>query len=88
MPLAAQELQRHDRDGPVHAGHARAVVAHGADGAGDVRAVAVVVHRVAVVGDEIVAVDVADEAVASSSMPLPAISPGFVQMLAARSGWV
>ena len=38
--------------------------ADGADGAGDVRAVAVVVHRVAVVVDEVVAVDVVDEAVA------------------------
>ena len=36
----------------------------GADDAGDVGAVAVVVHDVAVVGDEVVAVDVAGEAVA------------------------
>ena len=41
------------------AGHALAVVAHRADDAGDVGAVAIVVHRVAVVGDEIVAVYVA-----------------------------
>ena len=48
-------------DVPVHAGDADAVVAHGADGAGHVRAVAVVVHRVAVVVDEVVAVDVVDD---------------------------
>ena len=62
--VGVQELEGHDLDVPVDAGDADAVVAHGADGAGDVRAVAVVVHRVAVVVDEVVAVDVVDVAVA------------------------
>ena len=62
--VGVEELQGHDLHVPVDAGHADAVVAHGADGAGHVRAVAVVVHRVAVVVDEVVAVDVVDEAVA------------------------
>ena len=59
------ELQRHDGHVPIHAGHALAVVAHRADDAGDVGAVAVVVHRVAVVGDEVIAVYVAGKAVAA-----------------------
>ena len=60
----AEELQAHDRDLPVHANDARAIVANAADGARDMGAVTVVVHRVAVVVDEIVAVDVVDKAVA------------------------
>ena len=61
---AGEELQPHDRPGPVHADHAGAVVAGAGDGPGNVSAVAVVVHRVAVVVDEVVSVDVVDEPVA------------------------
>src|SRR5262249_24139846 len=60
-----EELQGHQFDaGPGNAGDADAVVAHPRDGAGDVRAVAVVVERFVVVRDEVPAVDVVDEAVA------------------------
>src|SRR5690606_21750379 len=62
--IAAEELQGHDLHVPGDTRHADAVVADGADGAGDVRAVAVVVPRVAVVVAEVVAVDVVDEAIA------------------------
>ena len=58
-----EELQAHDRAGPVHAGHSLAVVACARDGAGHVRAVVVIVHRIAIIVDEIVAVDVVDEPV-------------------------
>ena len=58
--------------------HALAVVGHRADRAGDVRSVAVVVHRIAGVADEIVAVQVAAEAVLVFAL-------GLVQMFAARS---
>ena len=86
--VGAEELQGHDLDVPVDAGDADAVVAHGADRAGDVRAVAVVVQRVAVVVDEVVAVDVIDEAVAVVVDPVAGNLAGLVQMLAARSGWL
>ena len=70
------------------AGDADAVVADGADGAGDVRAVAVVVDRVAVVVDEVVAVHVVDVAVAVVVDAVAGDLAGLVQMLAARSGWL
>ena len=59
----AQELERHDPDVPAHAHRAEPVVAHGADGARDVRAVTDVVDRVGVVVHEVVAVVVVDVAV-------------------------
>ncbi len=59
-----QEFQRHDRHVPTHAGHADAVVAHAADGPGTVRPVAIVIHGIVVIVDEIPAVDIVDEAVA------------------------
>ncbi len=59
-----EELEGHDLDLPVHAGHADAVVAGRADGAGAVRAVVVVVHRIAAAGDRVEAVHVVDDAVA------------------------
>ena len=40
-----------------------AVVADGADGAGDVRAVIIVVHRVSIVVDEVIAVDIVNKSV-------------------------
>src|SRR5262249_15114969 len=55
---------RHDLHVPDDPGDAAAVVGHGADGAGHVRPVVVVVHGVAVVVDEVVAVNVIDVAVA------------------------
>ena len=48
---------------PVHARDADAVVAHRPDRAGNVRAVEMVVHRVVVVADEVVANEVIDQAV-------------------------
>ena len=63
-PSCAQELQAHDLDVPVDARHADRVVPDRADRAGHVRAVAVVVDRIAVVVDEVVAVDVVDVPVA------------------------
>ena len=61
--LRIQELDRHDPHVPVHAGDAEAVVARRADRAGDVRAVAVVVHRVVVAVHEVPAAPVVDVAV-------------------------
>ena len=58
-----EELQGHDLDFPVHPGHADAVVASRADRPRHVRAVVVVVHRVAVVADEVVAVHIVDVSV-------------------------
>src|SRR5262249_42153650 len=62
-PAGPEELQDHDLALPVHAGDADAVVAHGADGAAGVSAVAAgilwrVVHFI-----EVPAVDVVDVAV-------------------------
>src|SRR5262249_46767682 len=54
-----QELDRHDLDVPGDARHAGAVVADGGNGPGDVGPVAVVVHRIGVVGHKIVSVDAA-----------------------------
>ena len=62
--VAPEELEGHDRHGPVHARDTDAVVARGADRAGDVRAVPLVVEGVAVAVREIPAVHVVDEAVA------------------------
>ena len=62
--IGPEELEGHDLDTPIDAGNADAVVAHRADGARDVGAVAVVVHRVSIVVEEIVAADVIDVAVA------------------------
>ncbi len=63
-PVRAQELETQDLDVPVHAHRADAVVPDRPDGAGGVRAVAVVVKGIAVVVVEVVAVDVVHEAVA------------------------
>ena len=62
--VGAEHLDRHDPRAPGEARDADAVVAARGDDARDVRAVAVVVRRVAVVVDEVCAVDVVDEAVA------------------------
>ncbi len=51
-----QHAHRHDAGLLAHARGARAVVAHSADDTGDVRPVAVGIHRVVVVVDKIVAV--------------------------------
>ena len=66
------------------------VVAPRADRPGHVGAVAVVVVRVVVarIADEVPAVDVVDLAVAVVVDDRSAISPGFDQMFAARSGWL
>jgi hypothetical protein len=64
VAIGGDELERHDPGAPSHAHHAAAVVAHRTDGAGHVRAVAVVVHRVAVAVGEVVAVHIIDVAVA------------------------
>src|SRR5262249_29703084 len=61
--VGVQELHRHYLHVPVDAGHADAVVPLGADDPGDVRAVAVVVVGIVVVGNEVPAVDVVDEPV-------------------------
>src|SRR5262249_36880628 len=58
------KLHGHDLDVPVDTGGAHGVVPHHADGAGDMGAVPVVVHRVAVPVDEVVAVVVVNEAIA------------------------
>ena len=58
-----EEFERHQRHIPVHPGDAGAVVPHAADRARHVRAVVVVVHRVAVVVCEVVPVHVVHEAV-------------------------
>ena len=60
----AEELQCGKLHIPGHARDADAIVAYGADGAGDVRPVTVVIHRVGVVVDEVPAVDVINIAVA------------------------
>ena len=60
VAAGVHELQGHDRRGPVDADDAHAVVAHGADGAGRVGAVAVVVERVVRVVDEVPADQVVD----------------------------
>ncbi len=74
MPSLLEELQVHQRDRPVDAGHALAIVGHRADRARNVRPVAVVVHRVAVVVRKIIAVNVVDEAVA---VVILAVAGGF-----------
>ena len=63
-PVAAEELQAHQADVPVHADDADAVVADRADRAGDVRPVPLVVCRVVVAVDEVPAAPVVDVAVA------------------------
>ncbi|MCZ7641096.1 MAG: hypothetical protein M5U12_36605 [Verrucomicrobia bacterium] len=62
--LVVEGLDGHEGDLPANPGDADAVVADGADDAGDMGAVGVVVHRIAVLADEVVAVDVIDVAVA------------------------
>ena len=58
-----EKFERHDAHLPADAGHADAVVALGADGAGAMRAVVMVVHRIAIKIREVVAVEVVHEAV-------------------------
>src|SRR5205814_340858 len=70
------DLQGHDLDVPVDAGDADAVVTDGADGAGHVRAVVVVVHRIAVVIGEVIPVNVVDVAVAVVIDAGPAVQLG------------
>src|SRR5205823_10076759 len=59
-PTAAgvQEFQGHDLDVPSHAGNANAVVTHAADGAGNVRAVEMVVPRIATSGNSVYAMHI------------------------------
>src|SRR5262249_53555584 len=64
MAGVVEEFQRGHLHEPVDARDADTVVAGGPDGAGDVRAVAVVVHRVVVVIDEVPADQVVHVAVA------------------------
>ena len=52
-----EHAYRHERDGPVHAGDADAVVPAGADRSGDVRPMALFVSGVGVVCEEVVARD-------------------------------
>ena len=85
--VGAEHADDHQPGAPGDAGDPDAVVAAGADDAGDVRAVAVLVGRVAVAGDEVVAVDVVDEAVAVVVDPVAGDLAGFVQRFWARSGW-
>src|SRR5262249_31070117 len=61
----------HHPDIPIDPGDAHPVVPDGPDGPGDVGAVVVVVHRVAVVGHEVVPVDVVDETVAVVVLAVP-----------------
>src|SRR5262249_52726301 len=58
------ELQWHQGDVPGDTGHAGGVVSRRADGAGHVRAMAVVVVRIVVPVDEVPAVNVVDVPVA------------------------
>ena len=62
--VVVEELAGHHLHVPAHPRDARAVVAHRADGARHVGAVARAVHRVVVLVHEVPAVDVVDEAVA------------------------
>ena len=72
-----QEFQGDHLHGPVHAGHAQRVVANGADGAYNVRAVAIAIHGIIVVVDEIPANQIVDAAV---SVIVDAVFPaGVVQ---------
>jgi len=64
VAVRAEELHRHDADVPRHTRDADTVVAHAADGARAVGAVTVVVHRIAVVVEEVVAVNVVNVTVA------------------------
>ena len=57
-PVSVEELQSHQLCLPVQPGHAEGIVAHRADGAGDVGAVAVVVKGVVSVVDEVPAEEV------------------------------
>ena len=61
--LGVEELDGHDPHVPVHAADSDAVVPGRADRAGDVRPVAVVVHRVVVIVHEVPAAPVVDVAV-------------------------
>ena len=58
-----EELEAHEGHVPADPHHARAVVAGCSDGAGHVRSVVVVVHRIAVVVHEVVSVHIVHEAV-------------------------
>ncbi len=62
--FVGQELQCHQLDIPVHTGNADTVVAHGADGTGDMGAVAAAVQRIVVVGKEIPANQIINAAIA------------------------
>src|SRR5207302_7437620 len=65
-----QKVARHDLHLPGHSHHADTVVAQGADGAADVRAVAVIVHGIAVVGNGVDAVNIIHETVAIIINPI------------------
>ena len=62
--VVAKELERHQLGTPVHAYHALAVVAGCGDCPGDMGAVRVHVHRIAVIVGEVVSVDIVDVSVA------------------------
>src|SRR5207245_8325634 len=59
-----ENLEGHQLAGPTDAGHIGVVVADGGDGAGDVRAVAQVIHWIVVIIGEVPAVNVVAVAVA------------------------
>ena len=60
----AKKLARSDAGGPVHAGYTNAVIPPCPDSACHVRAMAVVVHRIAGVGDRVDPVNIVDISVA------------------------
>ena len=61
--VGIQELASDDADVPVNPNHSQAIVAFGANGAGDVAAMPLVVPGVTAVGDGVNAVNVVDVAV-------------------------
>ena len=63
MQLEIKELAGHDFDAPGDAGHAHIVAAAGANDAGNMGAVPVIIHGIAGAGDGINAMDIVDVAV-------------------------
>ena len=62
-PVRIERLDGHDLDVPIDTDHSQRVVADGANGARDVRPVIMIVHRISVVVDEVIAVDIVNESV-------------------------
>ncbi len=86
--VCAERLEDHEPGALGDAGHADPVAAARGEDAGDVRAVAVVVGRVAVAVDEVRAVDVVHEAVAvvvdAVAGDLPRVAPEVVAQVRVR----